>query len=276
MVMRAPEPTWIVDPNDPRAPPDDIWDAMSPDQRRRVVDSLPSEFPIEAFPPPEGDPHFNAKVGARDVLSGYYARVGRRVYIACELPVYYPGQRMFAPDVMAVVDVDTHERQSWVVRDEGKGLDFALEILVRGDRRKDLQANVERYARLGISEYFVFDRGRLHLSGYRLAPGARAYQPILAQAGLYSSRVLGLDLCIQGTRLRFYHAAAPLPETAELVRSLERMVDDVGERLRAAEELAAEEARLREEETRLREEAEAKLAAAEAEIARLKAERGSG
>jgi Uma2 family endonuclease len=270
MVMRSPEPAWIIDPDDPRAPPDEIWDAMSPQERKRIVAALPSEFPLEAFPPPEGDPHFNAKVGARDVLGGYYARIGRRVYIACELPVYYPGQKVFAPDVIAVLDVDTHERQSWVVRDEGKGLDFALEILVRGDRAKDLKGNVERYAQLGIAEYFVFDRGRLHLAGHRLpAPGARAYHPVLPQGGFYASHVLGLDLRIEGNRLRFYHAAMALPDSNELIRSLERMVDDVEARLRAAEERAAEEARLREE-------AERKLAEAQSEIERLKAERGSG
>jgi len=269
MVMRAPDNLWTVDPDDPRAPPDEIWDAMTPAERKRVVASLPSEFPVSEAHPPEGDLHFNAKVGTRDVLGGYYGRTGRRVYIACELPVYYPGERMFAPDVMAVLDVDTHERKSWVCRDERKGLDFALEILVSGHRRKDLKDNAVRYARLGISEYFVFDRGRLHLSGFRLpSAGARTYQPILPQAGLYTSHVLGLDMRIEGTRLRFYHAAMALPESNELVHSLGQMLNDVEERLRAAEEQAVEEARLREE-------AEQKLAEALAEVERLKAERGS-
>jgi len=305
MVLQAPAPTWVVDPNDPRAPPEDIWDAMSPAERQRVVDSLPSEFPAwEAHPPPEGDLHFNAKVEARDVLGGYFARTGRRVYLACELPVYYPGEIMFAPDVLAVLDVEKHARRSWVVKDERKGLDLALEVLVHGDRRKDLEGNVERYARLGISEYFVFDRGRLRLSGYRLAtPAARTYQPILAQAGHYASRVLGLDLRIEGNRLRFYHAAMALPDANELIASLERMVDDVEQRIAAAEERAneegrlraeaerqlaeevslraeaererAEEARLRAEAERQRAEAERQFAEARAEIERLKAERGS-
>lgn len=272
MVMRAPAPLWVVDPNDPRAPPDDIWDAMSPEERRRVVESLPSEFPVSEALPPEGDAHFNAKVGARDVLGSYFARTGRRVYLASELPVYYPGEPLFAPDVMAVLDVELRERQNWTVRDEGKGLDFALEVIVSGNRRKDLEGNVERYARLGIPEYFVFDRGRLQLRGYRLpASGARTYQPILAQGGMYSSHVLGLDLRIEGTRLRFYHASAPLPDASELVRSLERMVDDVEQRMLAAEERAAEEARLRADaERRLAEEAQLRT---EAERQRTEAER---
>jgi hypothetical protein len=36
----------FVDPADPRAPPQDIWDRMSEAERERVVESLPSEFAI--------------------------------------------------------------------------------------------------------------------------------------------------------------------------------------------------------------------------------------
>jgi hypothetical protein len=274
MSVRAPAALWIVDPEDPRAPPADIWEKMSPAERRRVVDSLPSELSSEAMPPPEGDAHFNAKVGARHVLGGFFARTGRRVYVASELPVYYPGEKMFAPDVIAVLDVEVRERQKWTVLDEGKGVDFALEVIVSGNRRKDLEVNVERYARLGIPEYFVFDRGRLAVRGYRLPPsGPRVYKPILAQGGMYSSHVLGLDLRVEGTRLRFYHGNAVLLDAEEVIGSLQRMVDDVEERMLAAEKRAEEEARLREEEARLREEAEQKLAEARAEIERLKATR---
>jgi Uma2 family endonuclease len=295
MAMPAPEPLWIVNPERPRAPPDEIWDKMSPEERRRVVDALPSEFEIAGALPPEGDLHFTAKIEARDVLGGYFQRVRRSVYIGNELAVYYPGEDVFAPDVIAVLDVGTHSREKWVVREEGKGVDFAMEIIVHGNRRKDLKRNVERYARLGISEYFVFDRGRLQLTGHRLpATGARSYEPILPRAGLYTSHVLGLDVRIEGAGLRFYHAAMALPDSKELIGSLERIVDDTGKRLAEAEARAEEEARRAEEEARRAEEearraeeatrraddeaarrveAERKLAEALAELERLAAER---
>jgi Uma2 family endonuclease len=250
-------PAWAIDPDDPRAPTDDVWDALSPADRRRIVNDLPSEFPVSEACPPEGDPHFNAKVGAKSVLRDYFDRMGRRVYLACELPTYYPGERLIAPDVLAVLDVETHERSKWVVKAEGKGLDLAIEVLVSGRRKKDLEENVERYARLGITEYFVLDRTRSRLLGYRLpSASARVYQPIVPQGGRYASRVLGLDLRIEGTKLRFYQGFSPLLEASEIIASLERMMDDVEARANAAEEKAEEEARLREEEARLREEAE--------------------
>jgi hypothetical protein len=278
---RISTPAWTIDPDDPRAPPEDVWDALSPAERQRIVDCLPSEFPCSQANPPEGDAHFNAKMGTREVLDGYFARTGRRVYVACELPIYYPGEPLFAPDVMAVLDVAVHERASWVVKQEGRGLDLAIEILVSGSRSKDLEKNVERYARLGIAEYFVFDRGRLRLHGYRLPePNARAYQPILPQGGRYASRVLGLDLRLEETRLRFFHGAAAIPDANELISSLEKMVDAselritaAEEQLRVAEERAEAEAHLRAEEARLRAEAERRLAEALAELERLKADR---
>src|SRR4029453_18068084 len=98
---------------------------------------------------------WNAMANARSTLSRWYRKHGRRVYVSGNLPVYYPNERMFSPDVIAVTEVEPHERPSWIVSNEGgRGLDFAMEIVVSGRRRKDLKDNVERYARLGISEYF--------------------------------------------------------------------------------------------------------------------------
>jgi hypothetical protein len=35
--------SWVIDPADPRAPPQETWDQMTPAERQRVVDSLPSK-----------------------------------------------------------------------------------------------------------------------------------------------------------------------------------------------------------------------------------------
>jgi Uma2 family endonuclease len=266
---RAPlSPTsWTVDPDDPRAPPQEIWDRMTPEERDRVVGALPSEFEISEASPPEGDFHFNPKVAAKETLSGYFQRIGRRVYLACELPVYYPGQRMFAPDLMAVIDAEIKERNAWIVATEGKGLDFALEIHWRGKAKKDLEDNVTRYASLGIPEYFVFDRQRRRLRGFRLVGGSKRYQPIVPQEGRYTCAVLGLELGLEGDRLRFFHGLAPLPETSELLSRLGSMVGDLETRIDEAERRA-------DEAERRAEEAEQKLAQALAEIERLERERG--
>ncbi len=53
--------SWVIDPDDPRAPPQEIWDRMTPAERQSVVDSLPSELEISQTSAPEGDFHMEAE-----------------------------------------------------------------------------------------------------------------------------------------------------------------------------------------------------------------------
>lgn len=283
MVQRISD-TYHVDPADPRAPTQAEWDRMTPAERERVVAMLPSEGPLELMPP-EGDPHWNAKADARRTLEAFFRRTGRKVYLSSELAVFYPGEPRFAPDVLAVLDVEPHDRTKWVVTTEGKGLDLVIEVHHEGDPGKDYQTNVERYARLGVAEYFIFDRGKLTLHGFRLpkAAGARkgrirAYQPILPQQGRYPSEVLGLDLMVVESKMRFFVGMAPLPEAEELIAKLGSMLDDVilhqqdAEKRAELEAKRADEAEKRAElEAKRADEAERLLAEARATIERLKA-----
>jgi Uma2 family endonuclease len=254
---------------------------MSPEQRAEVVESLPSEFPPSEASPPEGDHHYAAYSTARETLSRWFRERGRNVYVSGNLPVYYPDEPMFSPDVIAVVDVDPHPRPSWIVSHEAeRGLDFALEVIVSGRRRKDLHDNVFRYARLGIAEYFVFDFTRQTLVAYRLVePGG--YERQLPQAGHYSSEVLGLDLSLDGGRLRFSYGDAALPAPSELLSRLSGLANDAEQRAAELARRLEEEQRGREEEQRRREEEQRGREAAEAEVERLRAElealrRGTG
>lgn len=216
---------------------------MSHDERARVCDSLPSE--IERATPPEGDRHRVPKTRAMEALGEFFRRIGRRVYLSSELPVYYPNERVFGPDLIAVLAVEPHERDRWVVSLEGKGVDLAFEVTLAGDAKKDLEENVVRYARLGIPEYFVLDARTTRLLGYRLEPGASAYQPILPQAGRWPSKVLGLDLSLEGGRVRFFHGSAPLLEASELITRLERMMEELSSKKDEAERMKDEAERMK-------------------------------
>jgi hypothetical protein len=264
------------DPSDPRAPPSELWRELTPEQQRAVVEALPSEWPgWDEASPPEGDRHWNPKVSARKTLERYFARTGRSVYVGSELPIYYPDERVFAPDVFAVLDVPRRERDRWVVDAEGKGLDFVLEIFLSGDRKKDHEGNVERYARLGIPECFLFDRGRLRLHGFRRQPGRASYAPLVPQGGRFAVVTLGLELGIVGDRLRFFSGDAELPDAEELIERLERALDGVQERVELEVRRAEEEARRAEEEARRAEE-ETRRAEEEARRAEEEARRAEG
>jgi len=241
---------------------------MTPAEREQVEAMLPSEFEDLEAMPPEGDPHSRATATARFTLEAFFRKIGRKIYVSSNLPVYYPNERMFGPDLLAVRDVGTHDRDRWLVEKEGRGLDFVLEIHVAGDRAKDERKNVDRYAQLGIPEYFFFDRRRRILRGYRLPMAERiksrpTYQPIVPQQGLYTSEVLGLDVTMEGDKLRFVLDGAPVPEAEELIAKLGQALDQA---LAANEE----EQRRVEEEQKRREEAEIALAEARAEIERLR------
>jgi Uma2 family endonuclease len=237
----------------PTVPTVEAWRAMTPAQRLdfqlQVLDALSD--PAAAMS--EGRPHKKAKSRALDALSLHFKATGRVVYLAEEMAVLYPGEKPFTPDLLAVLDVEEPEddqRMSWVVTDEGKGLDLVIEVLHKGDRDKDLVENVERYAHLGVPEYFVYDRARQQIHGFRLgAPGAGRYQRVVPQLGHYRSNVLGLDLAIIGDTLRFLAGEAELPGSADLIRRLQGMMENLEAKAEQAQ-TQAEQAQTRAEQAR--------------------------
>lgn len=223
------------------SPTADEWRALTPAERDQFLVAALDALDAAKDPVAEGRPHKLAVGRAMDLLSLYFGTLGRAIYLAEELAVVYPEEPMFSPDILAVLDVpqpEEDERLAWVVADEGRGPDLVLEVLHRGDRRKDLVDNVARYARLGISEYFVYDHAQQRIHAFRLAPSAARYDRILPQRGRHRSEVLGLDLTIQGGKLHVYYGSAELFGTTELVGRLEGMVQELQAKAEAAQAAA--------------------------------------
>lgn len=259
---------------------------MTPEEQARVVVALPNEVTDAEMSPSEGDPHFLPKAHAFDALKTHFACKRRRVYVSCELPVYYPAERRFAPDLLVVMDAEPRTRGKWMVSAEGKGLDFVLEVHAGGDRKMDAARNVARYARLRIPEYFIFDGAKLKLRGYRLSgPRSRKYVPIKPVKERLRSKRLGLELQVEGDRVRFYDGRTRLPQSAELIEQMLKPTETLPRRTKGLvrgpkkESPSREESRrqlakairLRKEATRRREESERQLKQLKAELARLKA-----
>jgi Uma2 family endonuclease len=249
----------------PIAPDEATWRALTPAQREAKVWELIDALPLTEVMS-EGTPHSDAKMTVVSSLRRFFGQRRRGLFIAPELMVAYPGEPTFVPDVLAVRDVELRHRTSWMVVDEGRGPDFILEIRNKGSRAKDYRRNVERFARHGIPEYFVYDVIRQELAGHRLdprpegasSPAQRRYVPIIPQGGRFHSDVLELDLVVLDGRLRFFYSGAEVPDVDAEVTMLTRMVEESSARLEASERLAA---------------AEAERAAAEAERAAAEAER---
>ena len=261
------------------APTAEEWRAMTAAEQERflvrVLDALSDPRSAMA----EGRPHQKAKGRAIDMLGLHFRTQGRVIYLAEEMAVVYPGEAVFCPDILAVIDVpqpEEDERLAWVVADEGRGLDWVLEVLHHGDRKKDLVENVERYAALGIPEYFVYDRGRQHIHGYRLAgPGARRYQRIVPQLGRYRSEVLGLDLAMQGGQLRFFVGMSELFGSTDLIDRLGLMMADLEKKLDDAQ-AQAERAQARVEQAEAQAQARVEQAEAQAQAQAERAQEALG
>jgi Uma2 family endonuclease len=229
----------------PTVPSAETWRAMTPEARLRFQVEVNAALSGPADLMSEGQPHKKAKSRTLDALGLHFRTIGRAVYLAEELSVLYPGEKPFTPDIFAVLEVEQpedDERMGWVVAEEGKGLDLVIEVLHRRDRERDLVKNVVRYGRLGVSEYFVYDLLRQKIHGFRLpAAGATSYERIMPQFGHYRSNVLGLDLMILDSALRFLSGEAVLPFSTDLISRLQGEVERLELKIKRAQARVAEE-----------------------------------
>jgi Uma2 family endonuclease len=213
----------------------------------------------------------------RDVMSGLIRMLKvlfadrSDVYVSGNMMLYYErGNRSasVSPDVFVTVGIPREpERRVYLLWREGLPPTWVLEVTSRSTRRQDLVRKRALYARLGVSEYFLFDPlgEYLHppLQGFRLVSGR--YEPIPASEadGSIASEALGVLLAVAGGQVRLFdrvtHEMLPTPE--EIVRAAERRAleehlrADAAERRAAALErqLAVERERAAELERRLRE-----------------------
>ena len=141
---------------------------------------------------------------------GLHFRNRKDVYIAIDTFLYFWDRDLgkvinVAPDLMVVIGVDGHMRQSYSVWDEGDRVpDFVMEIVSPNVTRKELDDKQSIYERMGVTEYFVFDpwgvtaatvAGR-RLHGRALRKGR--YVPMEHGAdGRVFSAALGLDLRVR-------------------------------------------------------------------------------
>ncbi len=141
-----------------------------------------------------------------------------------------------APDLFVALRSGFRHRDSYRVWEEPGGMpDFVLEVLSPSTWRADVGEKRERYAALGVGEYWLHDpRGRLMrpvLAGYRLMDGAYVPLPVTESPGGLSihSPALGLELRVEGSDLRVIDPAdgRPLPTSSEARAAGERAVRDL-------------------------------------------------
>ncbi|MFN6564562.1 MAG: Uma2 family endonuclease [Nostoc sp. ChiSLP01] len=178
----------------------------------------PIEYPDEdGKPMAEGDLQRKCLVYATTVLDIYFQN-RLNVYVAGNLFIYYEKgnpESVVAPDVFVVFGVEKRDRGSYKTWEENDKIpDFVLEITSKTTRSKDQGAKKGIYAFLGVHEYFQYDPTGDYLNpqlqGLHLVEGN--YFPVATNTlpdGTVSlpSQVLGLELRLEGGKLRFYNPA---------------------------------------------------------------------
>ena len=153
---------------------------------------------------------------------------------------YVEGEPRFsvAPDVFVVIGAPKRRRRTYLLWEEPKGPDFVLEVTSWSTRRRDQVFKRNLYARLGVSEYWLFDPTGdwldPPLQGNRLVGGDyEPMAPIGIEGGerVLRSTVLGLEVYVDGDEIRFRD-----PETGRKLPTMEESERDREESDRAGKE----------------------------------------
>ncbi len=202
------------------------------------------------------------------------------VYVDGECYLCYDtGDLTLYPDCMVAFGVDAEaidEANGYTISEVGKPPDFVLEVASESTGQRDYTDKRVGYENLGAGEYWRFDYtgGAYHdrpLAGDILVDGRYVDMELREEPGGMiwgHSPALGLDLCWDDGRLRFYDPVAGeylrSHWESEADREAERQARQVAESEREAAEFE------REAERQARQAAEARAEAAEAENRRLR------
>ena len=220
-------------------------------------------------------------------LNAYFRRLGRNdVLVNGEgYLCTSPGTRrnLVVPDCVIAFGVDAGaitERNGYVIEEVGRPPDLVLEAGSASTGRRDYTVKREIYAGFGVTEYWRFDHtgGKHHgvaLAGDRLVEGEYLPVPLsTTEDGIIwgHSQVLGLDVCWDNGRPRFYD-----PVTGEYLLDY---IEVLAQRDASISALADSESRAEAQAARAAAEAASAAAeaaranAAEAELSRLREQLG--
>ena len=202
----------------------------------------PVEYPdSDGRPIAETDWHSSELM---DLVFRLKARYGAapNVYVTSSMFVYYEEgnpHSVLAPDVMVVFGVPNRQRRVYFLWEEGEPPSVVFELSSRATWREDQRNKKALCARLGVSEFYLYDPAyeylRPPLQGFRLV--GDTYVPITpaADGSLHSER-LGLALALQEGRIRLTDLATGehLPTSSEVQT---RLADAQSENARLRAEL---------------------------------------
>ncbi|MDE0118149.1 MAG: Uma2 family endonuclease [bacterium] len=235
---------------------------------------------------PEGDMQTRRRMELVVALRGWLGEHRPDAWVCCDINIYYregDPRVVVAPDVAVAFGVDAATQENkgtYKVWEAGAPPSFALEIASPNTFRTDLYEKPDRFADLGVEEYWRLDPTGGELYGTPLAAEHRRNGrwesiPITSQHpdahGVQlrgHSTALGLDLCWAPPKLRLYYPPTRtwLPDHDDLAA---RVQAEAAARQAAEDRVQAEAAARQAAEDRVQAEAAARQAA-EAELEALR------
>jgi Uma2 family endonuclease len=167
----------------------------------------------------ETDWHRDWIIRLIDMLQQRYR--GQQVYVTGDLLLYYEEgnpKRFLVPDVFVVLNHLPGMRRIYKLWEEGKPPNAVIEVTSRRTKHQDANAKPQKYAAIGVGEYFLFDPTndylRPPLRGYRLTD--EGYVPIEPDTtgGLICEQ-LSLRLCLDAGALVIYDVETGEPLLTE-------------------------------------------------------------
>ena len=234
-----------------------IKSAPTPTGQKGAVLRSPDLKPRPIFyPESDGQPlaetelHMDLLVESKEALKHYF-RDDPAIYVGGSIFLYYVEGRAdlsVSPDCFVAFGVHKGKRRTYKLWEEGAPPSLVIELTSRKTHREDLGPKREVYARLGVTEYFLFDPEGLcfcpQLQLFRLVDGA--YEHVLPHArddGWLSlpSAVLGLEVRTRKDALRWWDPTTAQPlsiPTLDFASTLDRLHATEVDARQAHEELA--------------------------------------
>ena len=173
------------------------------------------EYPTrDGRPVAETPLHYKRLADAAHALFTHY-ETRQGAYVGVNMMVYDEQgnpRRFLSPDIFVAFGVEDRERDIYKIWEE-RAPSFVLEMTSKSTRKED-ERKMVRYARWGVTEYFLYDPRREYvkppLRAFELVRGTyRAMRQVTLSNGERGipSRTLGLELWLEGSVLRFYDPA---------------------------------------------------------------------
>lgn len=168
------------------------------------------EYPeSDGRPMGETDLHRNWMIRIIDMLQQRYR--GQHVYVTGDLLLYYmegDPSRYLVPDAFVVFDSDPGPRRTYKIwKEGGKSPNVVIEVTSRWTRGEDVNHKPQKFAQIGIEEYFLYDPTADYLvpplRGFRMTDGEYAQIEFDMKGGLVSEQ-LNVRLCLEASQLVMY------------------------------------------------------------------------